>query len=71
MHRHRASTSPKGQGAVLRVPNDAYADSQKCSRLLLVVDITVTGQDVALELFLIRVPELGGLGVQWACAVRR
>jgi hypothetical protein len=36
---------------------------------LLVVDIAVTGQDVLLELFLIRVPELGSLSVQWARAI--
>lgn len=33
---------------------------------LLVVNITVTGQDMLLELFLVRVPELGSLGVEWA-----
>ena len=30
---------------------------------LLVVEITVAGQDVLLELLLVRVPELGGLGI--------
>jgi hypothetical protein len=33
---------------------------------LLVVEIAVAGQDMLLELFLVRVPELGGLGVQRA-----
>lgn len=49
---------------------DANAQSKCMMRgHLLVVKVTVPGQDVALELFLVRVPELGGLGVQRACAV--
>lgn len=32
----------------------------------LVVKIAVTGQDLPFELFLVGVPELGSLGVQWA-----
>jgi hypothetical protein len=42
---------------------------QKGGGDLLVVEIAVTGQDVFLELFLIRVPELGSLGVEWARAI--
>jgi hypothetical protein len=33
---------------------------------LLVVEIAVAGQDLPFELFLVGVPELGSLGVQWA-----
>lgn len=33
---------------------------------LLVVEIAVAGEDLAFELFLVGVPELGSLGVQWA-----
>lgn len=37
---------------------------------LLVVQILVAGEDVALEFFLVRVPQLGGLGVERARAAR-
>ncbi len=33
---------------------------------LLVIQITVSSQHLTLELFLVIVPQLGGLGVQWA-----
>jgi hypothetical protein len=36
---------------------------------LLVIQIKVSGQDLTLELFLVIVPQLGGLGVQWARTV--
>jgi hypothetical protein len=36
--------------------------------ILLIIQILVTGKDVALEFLLVGVPELGGLGVQWARA---
>ena len=53
-----------GQGATV----DADADSigREC---LVIVEVEVASQDVALELFLVGVPELGGLGVKRARAV--
>jgi hypothetical protein len=53
-----------GQGATV----DADADSKLC-RCLVVVEVAVASQDVALELFLVGVPEIGGLGVERARTV--
>lgn len=47
---------------------DADADSIR-RECLVVVEVAVASQDVALELFLVGVPELGGLGVKRARAV--
>jgi hypothetical protein len=38
---------------------------------LLVIQITVSDQDLTLELFLVIVPQVGGLGIQRARAVER
>lgn len=46
---------------------DANADSRR--RNLIVVEVAVASEDVALELFLVGVPKLGGLGVERARAV--
>lgn len=55
------------KGRERAVPSDANAHSEMMrGRRLLVVEVAVAGQDVALELFLVGVPELGGLGVQRA-----
>lgn len=36
---------------------------------LLIIQIKVSGQDLTLELVLVIVPKLGGLGIQWARTV--
>lgn len=52
-----------------------WSDRRQCAMKgmktddLLVIQIEVSGQDLTLELFLVIVPQLGGLGVQWACTV--
>lgn len=67
MHCHRATTSRNRAGS-MRDPPDANATPKDAGVRLLVVEVAVSGQDVALELFLVGVPELSGLGVQRARA---
>lgn len=51
-------------------PTDADAlPKDTNNRQLFFIKIAVSGQDMALEVFLVGVPEFGGLGVQRARAV--
>lgn len=68
MHLYHASTAKNGLGAS-RDLTDANAQSRNSTGRLVVVKVTVPGQDVTFEVFLVRVPELGGLGIQWARAM--
>lgn len=54
-----------------------WSDRRQCAMKgmkiddLLVIQITVSDQDLTLELFLVIVPQVGGLGIQRARAVER
>jgi len=51
-------------------PTDANAQFESMTGgHLFVVEVSVSGEDVTLELLLVGVPELGSLGVQRACTI--
>lgn len=67
MHCHRASTSPK-QGREHRVDTDRRQCGLQtdAGRRSFLVEVAMTGQDLALELFLVGVPKLRCLSVERA-----